>query len=197
MADTSIIFSQSCYFCLLDTGDTRCDFGEKESILRLYLDVQLVTLEEPSSSLWFNHSQSQDAMPIIHKVTSTSTPDCAVDSRPASASCPAPLHFHEQYNFFPGTENLLSHPTETHSRVWYFYGFKPDPAGQPMDLSVAMCKLCGDEVPSAATGHHLNSKHGISSHRCIKGSRIRSCLTLGNIFILMFLSLLLYEAIFL
>ncbi|KAG7270397.1 hypothetical protein CRUP_024717, partial [Coryphaenoides rupestris] len=55
----------------LDTGDTRCDFGEKESILRLYLDVQLVTLEEPSSSLWFNHSQSQDAMPIIHKELKT------------------------------------------------------------------------------------------------------------------------------
>ncbi|KAJ3614243.1 hypothetical protein NHX12_017817 [Muraenolepis orangiensis] len=51
----------------LDTGDTRCDFGKKESILQLCLDVQLVTVEEPSSSLWFNNGLSQNAMPIIQK----------------------------------------------------------------------------------------------------------------------------------
>ncbi|XP_030207753.1 uncharacterized protein LOC115540514 [Gadus morhua] len=152
----------------LDPADTRCDFGKKESILRLYLDVQLVTLEEPSSSLCFTHGQVQDAMPIIHKVTSTSTPDSAL------GVAYGPAYLHEEYNFFPGTENLMNHPTQGHSRLWYFYGFRPDPSGQPLDWSTAVCKLCGHQVALGDTVSHLRDKHQISSHRFIRGQRIRN-----------------------
>ena len=178
--------SEASFCCIIiivhrppDPADTRCDFGKKESILRLYLDVQLVTVEEPSSSLWFNSSQLQDAMPIIHKVTSTSTPDSAVDAGPASGC--GPTYLHEEYNFFPGTENLLNHPTQGHHRLWYFYGFRPGAAGQPPDWSTAVCKLCGGPVALADTVGHLNLKHQISSQRFLRGQRIRNSVSSGKL----------------
>jgi hypothetical protein len=140
-----------------------------------------VTLEEPSSSLCFTHGQVQDAMPIIHKVTSTSTPDSAL-------GVPyGPAYLHEEYNFFPGTENLMNHPTQGHSRLWYFYGFRPDPSGQPLDWSTAVCKLCGHQVALGDTVSHLRDKHQISSHRFIRGQRIRNPLY-GNLFVVITLT---------
>lgn len=160
-----------------DTGDNvKCEVGEKETILRLLQDIQLVTLPEPSSSsLWSDHSQSQSPMPVISDVTTMSNLDTASDSGmiPGSAfpsssliSFPSPSSFPcEKYDFMPGTEKLLSNPNAPSHSPWYFFGFEPDPTGRPLDRSTAVCKLCGEHVGCGGgttdLQNHLTNKHHI------------------------------------
>ncbi|XP_070684550.1 uncharacterized protein [Pempheris klunzingeri] len=61
----------------LGMGDNvKREVGDKEMVLRLLRDIQLVTLPEPSSSsLWSDRSQSQSPMPVISDVTTMSNPD--------------------------------------------------------------------------------------------------------------------------
>lgn len=161
------------------SGDNvKCEVGEKETVLRLLQDIQLVTLPEPSStSLWSDHSQSQSPMPVISDVATMSHPDTAGDLCGTSGSCPSfistPMisfpspssHGTEKYDFMPGTEKLLSNPAASHNSPWYFFGFEPDPTGRPLDRSSVVCKLCGEHVGCvggpADLQIHLCNKHHI------------------------------------
>ncbi|KAL7404403.1 hypothetical protein ABVT39_014211 [Epinephelus coioides] len=182
------------YATLLGLGmgdNVKCEFGDKETVLRLLQDIQLVTLPEPSSSsLWSDHSQSQSPMPVISDVTTMSNPDAASDSgmisgstfpSPSLISFPSPSsHPMEKYDFMPGTEKLLSHPNATQNSPWYFFGFEPDPTGRPLDRSTLVCKLCGEHVScggAADLQNHLTNKHHI---RIRDGNKDRSLLTIGQ-----------------
>ncbi|XP_059199467.1 uncharacterized protein LOC131979472 isoform X2 [Centropristis striata] len=168
------------YATLLGLGmgdNVKCEVGDKETVLRLLQDIQLVTLPEPSSSssLWSDHSQSQSPMPVISDVTTMSNPDAAGDpglipgsALPSSSliSFPSPSsHPYEKYDFIPGSEKLLGNPNATQNSPWYFFGFEPDPIGRPLDRSSAVCKLCGEHVGcgggAADIQNHLTNKHHI------------------------------------
>ncbi|XP_035515490.1 uncharacterized protein LOC118326576 [Morone saxatilis] len=165
------------YATLLGLGmgdNVKCEVGDKETVLRLLQDIQLVTLPEPSSSsLWSDHSQSQSPMLVISDVTTMSNPDAASDSGTISGfptssliSFPSPSsHPSEKYDFMPGTEKLLSNPNATQNSPWYFFGFEPDPTGRPLDRSTVVCKLCGDNVGCGGGAvdlqNHLTNRHHI------------------------------------
>ncbi len=179
------------------TGDNvKCEVGDKETVLRLLQDIQLVTLPEPSSSsLWSDNSQSQSPMLVISDVTTMSNPDAASDSGMVSGSAfpssslisfPSPSSQPlEKYDFMPGTEKLLSNPNATQHSPWYFFGFEPDPTGRPLDRSTAVCKLCVEHVGcgggAADLQNHLTSKHHIRPRDVYKD---RS-LTTGNYYCLL------------
>ncbi|XP_049900192.1 uncharacterized protein LOC126390105 isoform X1 [Epinephelus moara] len=178
------------YATLLGLGmgdNVKCEFGDKETVLRLLQDIQLVTLPEPSSSsLWSDHSQSQSPMPVISDVTTVSNPDAdsgmisgSTFPSPSLISFPSPSsHPMEKYDFMPGTEKLLSHPNATQNSPWYFFGFEPDPTGRPLDRSTLVCKLCGEHVScggAADLQNHLTNKHHI---RIRDGNKDRSLLTI-------------------
>ncbi|XP_019129415.2 uncharacterized protein LOC104922949 isoform X3 [Larimichthys crocea] len=169
------------YATLLGLGmgdNVKCEVGDKETVLRLLQDIQLVTLPEPSSSsLWSDHSQSQSPMLVISDVTTVSNPDgmsnpdSAINSGssfPSSSliSFPSPGSSQmEKYDFMPGTDKLLSNPHATQHSPWYFFGFEPDPTGRPLDRSTAVCKLCVENVGCgggvADLQNHLTNKHHI------------------------------------
>ncbi|XP_078122363.1 uncharacterized protein LOC144527898 isoform X2 [Sander vitreus] len=184
------------YATLLGLGmgdNVKCEVGDKETVLRLLQDIQLVTLPEPSSSsLWSDNSQSQSPMLVISDVTTVSNPDAASDSGmmsvsvfPSSSSLislPSPgSHSLEKYDFMPGTEKLLSNPNVTENSPWYFFGFEPDPTGRPLDRSAVVCKLCGEHIGcgggAADLQIHLTNKHHI---RTRDGNKDRSLLTIGQ-----------------
>ncbi|KAM7010072.1 uncharacterized protein LKV04_001915 [Tautogolabrus adspersus] len=167
------------YSTLLGLGmgdNVKCQFGDKEAVLRLLQDIQLVTLPEPSSSsVWSDHSQSQSPMPVISDVTTVSNPDAVCDSGIASGSVfpssslmsfpsPSSQPF-EKYEFVPGTEKLLSNPNVTQQSPWYFFGLEPDQAGRPLDRNTAVCKLCAERVGCGGRAsdlqNHLSNKHHI------------------------------------
>ncbi|XP_042340939.1 uncharacterized protein LOC121941961 isoform X2 [Plectropomus leopardus] len=181
------------YASLLGLGmgdNVKCEFGDKETVLRLLQDIQLVTLPEPSSSsLWSDHSQSQSPMPVISDVTTVSNPDMGSDSGmfsgsafpPSLMSFPSPsAQPMEKYDFMPGTEKLLSNPSATQNSPWYFFGYEPDPTGRPLDRSTLVCKLCGEHVSCGGGGaadlqNHLSNKHHIRIRE-----KDRSPLTIGQ-----------------
>ncbi|XP_076583454.1 uncharacterized protein LOC143318850 isoform X1 [Chaetodon auriga] len=183
------------YATLLGLGmgdNVKCEAGDKESVLRLLQDIQLVTLPEPSnSSLWSDHSQSQSPMPVISDVMTVSNLDATSDSGMISGSAapssslisfPSPSsQSFEKYDFIPGTEKLLSNPNATQSSPWYFFGFEPDPTGRPLDRSSAVCKLCGEHVGcgggAADLQNHLTNKHHIRPRDINKD---RCLLTMGQ-----------------
>nr|XP_046259226.1 uncharacterized protein LOC124066656 isoform X2 [Scatophagus argus] len=157
-------------------GNVKCEVGDKETVLRLLQDIQLVTLPEPSSSsLWSDNSQSQSPMPVISDVTTMSNPDAPCDSGLISGSAfpssslisfPSPNAYpYEKYDFIAGTEKLLSNPNTPQNSPWYFFGFEPDPTGRPLDRSTAVCKLCGEHVGCGGgttdLQNHLTNKHHI------------------------------------
>ncbi|KAM6941768.1 uncharacterized protein PEZ65_003775 [Lycodopsis pacificus] len=177
----------------LSMGDNvKCEVGDKETVLRLLHDIQLVTLPEPSSSsLWSDHSQSQSPMLVISDVTTMSNPDAASDlgmisgsAFPSSlSSLPSPSsHSFEKYDFIPGTERLLSNPNATQNSPWYFFGLEPDPTGRPLDRCTAVCKLCVEHVGcgggAADLQNHLTSKHHIRPPRDV--TKDRSFPTIGQ-----------------
>ncbi|XP_076001615.1 uncharacterized protein LOC142994688 [Genypterus blacodes] len=161
----------------LEMGENvKCDFGDKETILRVLQDIQVVTLPEPSSSsLWSDNSQSQSPTPVISDVTTVTHPDACSDSgmtsAPASASSslvyvPSPAGQHtDRYDFMPGTEKLLTYQCVSPHNPWYFFGFEPNAAGRPVDRSAAVCKLCGERVCCGGgvkdIQSHLTIKHRI------------------------------------
>lgn len=182
-----------CFCFLLRAGigdNVKCQVGDKETVLRLLQDIQLVTLPEPSSSsFWSDHSQSQSPMPVISEVTSVSNQDAVCDSGlipgcafPSSSSLvcfPSPVPYScEKYDFIAGTEKLLSNPSAPPHSPWYFFGFEPDVSGRPLDRSSAVCKLCGEHVGCAGgtadLHNHLTNKHHIKPR---EGYRDR---TIGN-----------------
>ncbi|XP_034399390.1 uncharacterized protein LOC117737487 isoform X2 [Cyclopterus lumpus] len=183
------------YATLLGLGmgdNVKCEFGDKETVLRLLQDIQLVTLAEPSSSyLWSDHSQSQSPMLVISDVATMSNPDTASDSGMVTGSAfpssmislPSPSsHSFEKYDFMPGTERLLSNPNTTHNSPWYFFGLEPDPTGRPLDRCTAVCKLCGEHVScgggTADLQNHLTNKHHIRPPR--DGIKDRSFMAIGQ-----------------
>ncbi|XP_056265738.1 uncharacterized protein LOC130190376 isoform X5 [Pseudoliparis swirei] len=190
------------YATLLGLGmgdNVKCELGDKETVLRLLQDVQLVTLAEPSSSyLWSDRSQSPSPMLVIGDVTTMSNPDTASESGAGAAaaigsafpssstvSLPSPSsHPCEKYDFMPGTERLLSNPNAAaaHSSPWHFFGLEPDPAGRPLDRRTAVCKLCGERVGcgggASALQNHLTGKHHIRPPR--DGVKDRSFTAIGH-----------------
>ncbi|XP_071373631.1 E3 SUMO-protein ligase ZBED1-like isoform X1 [Centroberyx affinis] len=184
------------YAALLGLGlgeSTKCEVGDKEMILRLLQDIQVVTLPDSlTSSLWSDNSQSQSPMPVISDVTTMSNPDAGGDSGPVTASAststssllasfPSPAyHQVDKYDFIPGTDKLLSYPFAARNSPWFFFGFEPDPSGRPLDRSTVMCKLCGERVGcgggSADIQSHLATKHHI---RLRDSAKDRGPLTTG------------------
>ncbi|XP_074542095.1 uncharacterized protein LOC141802402 isoform X4 [Halichoeres trimaculatus] len=174
------------YATLLGLGmgeNVKCEYGNKETVLRLLQDIQLVTLPEPSSSsLWSDHSQSQSPMPVISDVTSVTNTDPACDSDMASGSAlpsfSPSFQSGEKYEFLPGTEKLLSNSNVSHHSPWYFFGFEPDPAGRPLDRTTAVCKLCGDHVTCGGgvqdLQNHLLTKHHIKSRDVTKDRSLQT-----------------------
>lgn len=163
----------------------KCEVGDKETVLRLLQDIQLVTLPEPSSSsLWSDHSQSQSPMPMISDVTTMSNPDTASDSGMISSLISFPSPISQAYDFMPGTEKLLSNPTAPQNSPWYFFGFEPDPTGRPLDRSTVVCKVCLEHVScgGGATDlqNHLSNKHHIRPHQSSYKDRSLP-LTMGTI----------------
>lgn len=172
-----------------------CEVGAKETILRILQDIQVVTLPEASgSSHWSDNSQSQSPMPVISDVTSMSQTDAVVDSAPASTPVSSPSSLppfpvsapyqSERYDFIPGAEKLVSHPNSARKGVWYFFGFEPDPTGQPLDRRKVVCKLCGEHVGCGGGAveiqNHLTNKHHIKPRDVIKDVRERSLMPTGN-----------------
>lgn len=150
----------------------KCEVGDKETILRPLQDIQLVTLPEPSSSsLWSDQSQSQSPLPVINDVMTLSNLDTVNDSGVIlgsalpSSSPSQSSYLCEKYDFMPGTEKMLKNPNTSPQSLWYFFGFEPDPAGQPVDRSTVVCKLCGEHVGcgegTADLQNHLTNKHHI------------------------------------
>ncbi|XP_036964875.1 uncharacterized protein LOC119025416 isoform X3 [Acanthopagrus latus] len=176
------------YATLLGLGmgdNVKCEVGDKETVLRLLQDIQLVTLPEPSSSsLWSDHSQSQSPMPMISDVTTMSNPDTASDSGMISSLISFPSPISQAYDFMPGTEKLLSNPTAPQNSPWYFFGFEPDPTGRPLDRSTVVCKVCLEHVScgGGATDlqNHLSNKHHIRPHQSSYKDRSLP-LTMGTI----------------
>ncbi|XP_053711457.1 uncharacterized protein LOC128753631 isoform X1 [Synchiropus splendidus] len=169
------------YASLLGLGmgeNVKCELGDKESVLRLLQDIQLITLPEPSSSsLWSDCSQSQSPMPVISEVSTMSNSETIIDSTNISAlvsSSHLPSltsHPSDKYDFMPGTEKLVSTNARANS-CWYFVGFEPDPAGRPLDHSLVVCKLCGDHL-SCTKGaddiqNHLIAKHQIRTQNSVR-----------------------------
>ncbi|KAF7663158.1 hypothetical protein LDENG_00216870 [Lucifuga dentata] len=169
----------------------KCEYGDKETILRVLQDIQLVTLPELSSSSLWSDNQSQIPMPVISEVMTMTIPDTASDS--GVISC-APLassslvstpslsnHQMEHYDFVPGTEKLLSYRYVSEANPWYFVGFEPDSTGRPLDRSTVVCKLCGERVSCgggvADIQNHLTNKHHIRSR---DSNKDRSLLTTGQ-----------------
>lgn len=157
-----------------DIGDSeKCQVGDKETVLRLLQDIKLVELpEDNSSSPWADLGQSQSPRPAISDVTSVSSRDAASDTGfiPADALPSSSFSFSspnsglsEKYDFMPGTEKLLSCPVTHQNSPWNFFGFEPDPSGQPLDQNSAVCKMCGEHVScgggTADLQNHLISKH--------------------------------------
>lgn len=162
----------------------KCEVGDKETVLQLLQDIQLVTLPEPNSSVWSDLSQSQGHMTLISDtstvsnldpLTDTSTmglsPPLWVQSSPSTSSllsCPlSGSNTTDRYDFMPGSENLLCTPnTPTHS-PWFYVGFEPDASGLPADSSAVVCKLCGDvmscEGGLAEVQNHLLKRHHIKT----------------------------------
>lgn len=167
--------------------NVKFEVGDKETVLQLLQDIQLVTLPEPNSSVWADLSQSQSpmtlisdmsTMPNLDSLTDTDTlglsPPLWIQSFPSSSSsssllsCPqSGYNPTDSYDFMPGSENLLCAPnTPTHS-PWFFVGFESDACGLPVDPSAVVCKLCGDVVGCgggpADVQNHLLKKHHIKS----------------------------------
>lgn len=156
-------------------GDgVKCQVGDKETVLRLLQDIKLVELpEDNSSSLWADPGQSQSPMPMISDVTSVSSrvassetsiiPGDALPSSSSFSFSSPSSGFAEKYDFMPGTEKLLTCPVINQNSPWNFFGFVPDPSGQPLDQSSAVCKMCGEHVccggGTTDLQNHLISKH--------------------------------------
>lgn len=176
------------YATLLGLGmgdNVKCEYGEKETVLRLLQDIQLVTLPESSSyPLWSDHSQSQSPMPVISDVTTVSNTDLACDSDVASGSALPPFspsssfQHGEKYEFLTGTEKLLGNPNVSQHSPWYFFGFEPDPAGRPLDRNTAVCKLCGERVSCGGGVQdlqtHLSCKHHMKAREVTKERSIQT-----------------------
>lgn len=168
------------YATLLGLGmddNVKCEVGEKETVLQLLQDIQLVTLPElNSSSVWSDYIQSQSPMTLTNDMTTMTNLDSMTDTStlgpaqpsPSSSSlfsCPSPgYNTTDKFDFMPGSEHLLCAPnTPTHS-PWFFVGYEPDASGMPLDPSAVVCKLCGDVVrcgggPVNIQNHLLNKHH--------------------------------------
>lgn len=166
----------------MGTGENvKCEVGDKETILQLLQDIQLVTLLEPnSSSVWSDHSQSQSPMTMISDLAAASNLEAMTDAdtrgpaqlSPSSCSlfsCPSPGHnTTDKYDFMPGAEKLLCAANMPAHSPWFFVGYELAPSGLPLDLSAVVCKLCGDAVSCgggpADVQNHLLNKHNIKTH---------------------------------
>lgn len=163
--------------------NVKCEVGDKETVLQLLEDVQLVTLPEPNSSVWSDLSESQSPMTLISDTSTMSNLDLFTDTgtlglppplwvqSPPSSSLlfcpPSGYNTTDSSDFMPGSENLLCTPnTPTHS-PWFYVGFEPDASGLPVDSSVVVCKLCADVVGCgggpADVQDHLLKKHHIKT----------------------------------
>lgn len=188
------IFFNLVFICLYFLGcgatgageNVKCEVGDKETVLQLLQDIQLVTLPETNSSVWSDLSQSQSPMTLISDSSTISNldpmpdpstlglqsaPPFWVQSSPSTSSllsCPlSGSNTTDRYDFMPGSENLLCAPNTPSHSPWFFVGFEPDASGVPLDLSAVVCKLCGNvmscEGGPAEVQNHLLQKHRIKT----------------------------------
>lgn len=170
---------------MVGTDDNvKFEVGDKEMVLQLLQDIQLVTLPEPNSSVWSDLSQSQSpvtlitdtsTIPNLDSLTDTGTlglsPPLWLQSSPSSSSLfscpPSGYNTTDGCDFMPGSENLLCAPNLPTNSPWFFVGFEPDQSGLPVDPSTVVCKLCGDVVGCgggpADVQNHLLKKHHIKA----------------------------------
>ncbi|XP_064819990.1 uncharacterized protein LOC135537908 isoform X3 [Oncorhynchus masou masou] len=192
------------YAAMLGLGigeNIKCEFGDKEILLRIFRDIQVVPVGGASSLpdangsySWSDNSQSGSPLPVISDVSSglqTDTTDPTPVLNPPQNTNQTGLATTVKYDFVKGAEILLS-PSQPNSPVWEFFGFEPDPNGQPLDKDKVMCKLCGQQVDYSATVTHLEN-HLVQMHHmkrrdvikdgnkpCVWSSRSRPYPTTGG-----------------
>ncbi|CAB1326955.1 unnamed protein product [Coregonus sp. 'balchen'] len=163
------------YAAMLGLGigeNIKCEFGDKEILLRIFRDIQVVPVGGTSSLpdingsySWSDNSQSGSPLPVISDVSSglqTDTTDPTPVLNPPQNTNQTSLSIAMKYDFVKGAEKLLC-PSQPNSPVWEFFGFEPDPNGQPLDKDKVMCKLCGQHVDYSATVTHLEN-HLVQMH---------------------------------
>ncbi|XP_031677084.1 uncharacterized protein LOC116372120 isoform X3 [Oncorhynchus kisutch] len=172
------------YAAMLGLGigeNIKCEFGDKEILLRIFRDIQVVPVggtsslpDANASYSWSDNSQSGSPLPVISDVSSglqTDTTDPTPVLNPPQNTNQTGLATTVKYDFVKGAEILLS-PSQPNSPVWEFFGFEPDPNGQPLDKDKVMCKLCGQQVDYSATvtqlENHLVQMHHMKRRDVIK-----------------------------
>ncbi|XP_046901827.1 uncharacterized protein LOC124484777 [Hypomesus transpacificus] len=156
------------YAALLGLGlgeSIKCKYGDKENLLSIFQDIQLVRVpgvaavpEPHDSPSWLNANQSYINMSGTSSLSSRSQADSNDPNQCSAMEV-------QDYDFVEGADKLLKHPNTAHVRVWYFFGFEADPngSGLPLDKTRVMCKLCGENVlfngSMTAMLSHLGHSH--------------------------------------
>ncbi|KAG9332280.1 hypothetical protein JZ751_015441 [Albula glossodonta] len=159
----------------LQLGDhIKFEFGEKEILMKIFQDIQVVSVSDGSTSAGqqtdsasssMGKTQTAPVSPQGHVTQSVSTsiaqpqtPDSSLPPGPRAAAAP-PLRF----NFVKGSESLVS-LSRAQSRYWTFFGFEANCFGQFLDKTKIICKLCGGRL--AYSGNTTNLRqHLIYKHR--------------------------------
>ncbi|XP_010886538.2 uncharacterized protein LOC105020893 isoform X2 [Esox lucius] len=151
----------------------KCEFGDKEILLQIFRDIQVVPVggdsrPDPNGSYsWSDNSQSGSPLLVISDVSSGLPADANYST---FSTAPAAhqnanqrgLSVNFRYDFVKGSDKLLS-PSQNNGLIWEFFGFEPDASGQPLDKDKVMCKLCGQHVDYRGTVAHLEN-HLIQTH---------------------------------
>ncbi|XP_067106421.1 E3 SUMO-protein ligase ZBED1-like [Osmerus mordax] len=125
------------YAALLGLGlgeSIKCKYGDKENLLSIFQDIQLVRVpgvaafpEPHDSPSWFNGNQSYINMSGTSSLSSRSQADSNDPNQCSAMEV-------QDYDFVEGADKLLKHPNTAQVRVWYFFGFEADPSGSGLPL---------------------------------------------------------------
>ncbi|KAL1023640.1 hypothetical protein UPYG_G00043870 [Umbra pygmaea] len=164
------------YAAMLGLGlaeHVKCEFGDKEILLQIFRDIQVVPVggdnrsETNGSFSWSDNSQTGSPSLVISDVSSGMQADTTDTSFPHTpGQHQNPIHrgpsVNFRYDFVRGSDKLLR-PSHPNSPVWEFFGFEPDPNGQLQDKEKVMCKLCGQHVDYSGTNSPLED-HLVQTH---------------------------------
>ena len=118
-----------------DTGESiKCKYGDKENLLSIFQDIQLVRVpgvaavpEPHDSPSWLNANQSYINMSGTSSLSSRSQADSNDPNQCSAMEV-------QDYDFVEGADKLLKHPNTAHVCVWYFFGFEADPTCRGLPL---------------------------------------------------------------
>ncbi|KAJ8000594.1 hypothetical protein DPEC_G00182000 [Dallia pectoralis] len=151
----------------------KCEFGDKEILLQIFRDIQVVPLggdnrpEINGPYSWSENSHSGSPQLVISDVSSglhSDATDSTFNAAPTAnqSANQKGLSVNLRYDFVKGSDKLLS-LAQNNGPIWEFFGFEPDASGQPLDKDKVMCKLCGQNVDCKGTVDHLDN-HLIQIH---------------------------------